>query len=157
MSWTEYTDMFYEAQSADVSPYKMYLFDIKDSSGIRAWDGDGVHCLFNTWTAELADEGVLLAIPQEDELQASSLYHNCYFALGDCFGFCVDSAGELHDNEVVVRFEEMKERFDIDYEFHFASSYFQTFDWAYGNELYAFSYCVCQTEHLAKTEYGRII
>lgn len=169
MSYTEYTDEFYELQdnfTAETAPYTMLMFDIVSSKSSH-YNPNELDNLAAYMASDLEQED-LLVVPEQgidphvDSLYRTDLadgYNMLFFGIGDMRGMVVDTAEFMEMcaeencsmNELAAGIvESFKLAVRYDRNLHVAAAVFQTWKWSEGAEKYPFAYCVRQLEDYSK-------
>lgn len=151
MSWTEYEDMWENAQQHGL--YKLFVFDMKDSRKqgyftpylnmllyrvyfrIKDLEKERGHQILHT--SELFNRG-----DRGDLLEP-------FFFMGDLLGFTI-LRDTISDNEVYQIVQEVKEELKLPYQFHYGSGYYETDYYSERCKKYFRGYCLQHIEYQIK-------
>lgn len=142
MSYVEYKDMFDKAQKH--GKYQMFIIDLANSKKLSTEDLKDAEITMREKFDKIANYiekkyGIL-------HINNHPLFNNNkYFVLGDLCGICVESGSSKMIEKIIK-----KEFKNFDYKYHFETGFYDTDDWAKGNTLYYFGYCIQELERKYK-------
>lgn len=167
MSAGEYYNLFLKCQST--GRYQIITFDLVNSKGISSCERRVIQEKLIKLIQEMyleinklsEDNNKKILVFEEDfihlwdnkKMQGFGMKSEP-FILGDMVGFTVyrDSVtGEY----IISLFNQLKEKYEINNNFHINTGYYETNDYCQGNELFFRGYCIEIISNLHKEEYKK--
>lgn len=140
MSYIEYEDMFIKCQK--YAPYQLFVWDMKNSRNCIDKDRNA--------KLKLLIDLVYLEIKNIEKKSNTKILHDPVkerldlenpFCLFDTIGFSINR-DTMDNDEVDFLFNYIKDKLNINYEFHSSNGYYETDDYNLGNKLYFRGYCI---------------